>query len=111
MNGPATSTATRDLAERQDALRHLLRHPLTTDDGPHAEPFQLVRRHRDELGRDVRQLLGYRLVVEATFARLYKAGLGPGRARPLRRPSGAPFSPHAYAYLALCCSTLLTGRQ
>ncbi|MGH9230085.1 MAG: TIGR02678 family protein [Acidimicrobiales bacterium] len=102
---------TREAAERQDALRLLLRHPLITADGPHAEGFRLVRRHRDELGRDVRQVLGYRLVVEAGFARLYKAGLGARRARPLRRPSGAPFSPRAYAYLALCCSVLLTGRQ
>jgi uncharacterized protein (TIGR02678 family) len=102
---------TRDQAERQDAIRLLLRHPLVTADGPHAEAFKLVRRHHDDLARDLRQLLGYRLVVEAGFARLYKAGLGPGRARPLKRASGAPFSPRAYAYLALCCSVLLTGRQ
>lgn len=102
---------TRDAAERQDALRLLLRHPLITADGPHAEAFRLVRRHRDDLGCDLRQLLGYRLVVEAGFARLYKAGLGADRARPLRRASGAPFSPRAYTYLALCCSALLTGRQ
>ena len=101
----------REAEERQDALRLLLRHPLVTADGPHAEGFRLVRRHRDALGRDFRQLLGYRLVVESGFARLYKAGLGPHRARPLRRISGAPFSPRAYAYLALCCSVLLTGRQ
>ena len=106
---PAAST--REVDECQDARRHLLRHPLTIDDGPHAEAFRLVRRHRDELGRDFRQLLGYRLVVEASFARLYKAGLGAGRARPLRRSSGAPFSPRTYAYLALCCSALITGRQ
>ncbi len=105
------SAPTRDDAERQDALRHLLRHPLITDDGPHAEAFRLVRRHRDEIARDVRQMLGYRLVVEATFARLYKGGLGAGRGRPLRRGSGAPFSPRTYAYLSLCCSVLLTGRQ
>lgn len=104
-------TSTRDTEERQDALRHLLRHPLTVDGGPHAEAFRLVRRHREDLARDVRQLLGYRLVVEATFARLYKAGLGAGRARPLRRTSGAPFSPRTYAYLALSCSALVTGRQ
>lgn len=107
----APPAPTREAAERQDALRLLLRHPLVTADGPHAEGFRLVRRHRDELGRDVRQLLGYRLVVEAGFARLYKAGLGARRARQLRRTSGAPFSPRAYAYLALCCSVLLTGRQ
>lgn len=107
-----TSVApTRDDAERQDALRLLLQHPLITADGPHAEGFRLVRRHRDDLGREVRRLLGYRLVVEAGFARLYKAGLGAGRPRPLRRASGAPFSPRTYAYLALCCSVLVTGRQ
>ncbi|MGH9148935.1 MAG: TIGR02678 family protein, partial [Acidimicrobiales bacterium] len=70
-----------------------------------------VRRHRDELAREVRQVLGYRLVVEPGFARLYKAGLGPHRGRPLRRASGAPFSPRAYAYLSLCCAVLLTSRQ
>jgi uncharacterized protein (TIGR02678 family) len=100
----------RDAAERQDALRLLLRHPLITADGPHADVFPLVRRHRDHLARDLRQMLGYRLVVEAGFARLYKAGLGPGRSRPLRRASGAPFSPRAYAYLSLLCAVLLTGR-
>lgn len=112
MSAPA-SPSSRDAAERQDALRLLLRHPMVTADGPHAEEFRLVRRHRDELSRDVRQLLGYRLVVEAGFARLYKAGLGPNCGRPLRRQSGtgAPFSPRAYAYLAICCSVLLTGRQ
>ena len=103
--------STREAAERQDAMRLLLRHPLVTADGPHAEGFRLVRRHRDQLGRDFRQQLGYRLVVETGFARLYKAGLGPHRARPLHRASGAPFSPRAYSYLALCCSVLLTGRQ
>ncbi len=111
MSGRAATASPRDGAERQDALRHLLRHPLIIDDGPHAEALRLVRRHREELSRDLRHLLGYRLVVEAGFARLYKAGLGAGRARPLRRASGAPFSPRAYAYLALTCSVLLTGRQ
>jgi uncharacterized protein (TIGR02678 family) len=108
---PPTGGGTADGAERQDALRALLRQPLLTADGPDTESFRLVRRHRDDLGRDVRQLLGYRLVVEPGFARLYKAGLGPDRGRPLRRLSGAPFSPRAYAYLALCCSALLTARK
>lgn len=101
----------RDAQERRDALRLLLRHPLITADGPHGEGFAVVRRHRDALVRDVRQLLGYRLVVEAGFARLYKAGLGADRGRPLLRASGAPFSPRAYAYVSLCCAVLLTSRQ
>jgi uncharacterized protein (TIGR02678 family) len=101
----------RDEQERQDALRLLLRHPLVTADGPHAEGFELVRRHRDALAGELRQVFGYRLVVEPGFARLYKAGLGPDRPRPLHRASGVPFSPRAYAYLALCCAVLLTSRQ
>lgn len=105
------SVSERDTVERRDALRLLLRHPLVTADGPHADEFALVRRHRDALVRDVRQLLGYRLVVEAGFARLYKSGLGAERSRPLRRVSGAPFSPRAYAYASLCCAVLLTSRQ
>ena len=92
-------------------LRLLLRHPLVTSDGPHAEGFVLVRRHRDALARDLRQVLGYRLVVEPGFARLYKAGLGPtGRARccarPGRRSHRAP-TPTS----SLCCAVLLTSRQ
>ena len=106
-----TTVTEREADERRDALRLLLQHPLITADGRHAEGFALVRRHRDALARDVRQLFGYRLVVEAGFARLYKAGLGPDGARPLRRTSGSPFSPRAYAYLSLCCAVLLTGRQ
>jgi uncharacterized protein (TIGR02678 family) len=101
---------TRDDAERQDALRTLLGNPLITSHGPHRDTLRVLRRHKDQLARDVRQLLGYRLVVESGFARLYKSGLGPGRARPLRRASDAPFSPRAYAYLALGCAVLLTGR-
>ena len=106
--------AVRDRAvddECQDAMRLLLRHPLVTADGPHADGLATVRRHRDRLSRDFRQLLGYRLVVESGFARLYKAGLGGRNGRPLLRPSGAPFSPRAYTYLALCCAVLLTSRQ
>ena len=107
----SASPSARDDAERQDALRLLMNQPLVMAEGSHADAFRAVRTHKDDLSRDLRQLLGYRLVVEAGFARLYKAGLGAGRARPLRRASGAPFSPRAYAYLSLCCSALLTGRQ
>lgn len=105
------TTDARERAEYQDALRLLVNQPLLTADGPHADGLRLVRRHKEALARDLRQLLGYRLVAEATFARLYKGGLGERRARPLRRASGATFSPRAYAYLALCCSVLLTARQ
>jgi uncharacterized protein (TIGR02678 family) len=106
-----TAMTQREADERRDAVRLLLQHPLVTAEGRYAEGFALVRRHRDALARDVRQLFGYRLVVETSFARLYKAGLGAEGARPLRRASGSPFSPRAYSYLSLCCAVLLTGRQ
>jgi uncharacterized protein (TIGR02678 family) len=57
-----------------------------------------------------RNYLGYRLVVEAQFARLYKAGLG-SAGRPLLRRSKAAFSPRDYTYLALLCAVLLTSRK
>jgi uncharacterized protein (TIGR02678 family) len=100
-----------DDIECQDAMRLLLRHPLVTSDGPHAEAFATIRRHRDRLAKDFRQLLGYRLAVESGYARLCKSGLGHAGARPLHRRSGAPFSPRAYTYLSLCCAVLLTSRQ
>lgn len=98
-------------AECQDAMRLLLRHPLVTADGPHNDAFAAIRRHRDRLSRDFRQLLGYRLAVESSFARLYKAGLGEANGRALLRSTGAPFTPRAYTYLSLCCAVLLTSRQ
>ena len=107
----ADRTVSSDDLERQDAMRLLLRHPLVTSHGDHGEAFAVIRRHRDHLRQDFRQLLGYRLVVESNFARLYKAGLGPGKGRPLLRSSGVAFTPRAYAYLSLCCAVLLTGRQ
>ncbi len=55
-----------------------------------------------------RTYLGYRLVVDARFARLFKAGLRPGCGRPFLRLSKTPFSPRDYTYLALLCSVLLT---
>jgi uncharacterized protein (TIGR02678 family) len=96
---------------RKDAARLLLSQPLvraSTD----PEAHRLIRRHKDALAQSFRNHLGYRLVVEPHFARLYKGGLGPTRSRPLRRSgSGTPFTPRAYAYLALACSVLLTCRQ
>lgn len=97
--------------ERRDAARLLLTTPLVRAS---ADPdgHRLVRRHQEALAQSFRHYLGYRLVVEPHFARLYKAGLGAGRSRPLRRAgTGAAFTPRCYAYLALACSVLLTSRH
>lgn len=97
-------------AERRAAARLLLRCPLVTP-GSHPEEFPLVRRHADWLVRQFNQLLGYRLTVEGRFARLHKPGLGPGSGRRLERAGGGPFTPRAYAYLALALSVLVTAPE
>ncbi|MQA97228.1 MAG: TIGR02678 family protein [Streptosporangiales bacterium] len=98
------------LAERREAVRLLLREPLITAES-HPEQFPLLRRHAEWLAREFSQVLGYRLVVEAGFARLEKAGLGFGSGRALEKRSGAPFTPRTYAYLALVLSALVTAPE
>src|SRR5690349_6171624 len=75
--------------------------------GPDGELLPLVYRHRAALGELFTALLGYRLVVERRFARLYKTGPGtdPTRGEPTLGPRG-------YAYLTLCLAVLTgAGRQ
>jgi uncharacterized protein (TIGR02678 family) len=98
-------------AERRRAARALLREPLLHGDGPGAEEFRLVRRHRTELARLFADGLGYRLVVDPNAARLFKPGLGRDPSRPLARGSGAPFTPRAYGLLCLTLAALTQARQ
>ncbi|WP_231155917.1 TIGR02678 family protein [Streptomyces sp. CNZ748] len=99
-------------AERRTAARLLLAHPLVTSTGPHSDTFPLIRRHADWLAQRFQQVFGYRLLVEASYARLFKAGLGPGSGHRLQRPStGTPFTPRTYAYLALALSVLVTAPE
>jgi uncharacterized protein (TIGR02678 family) len=97
-------------AERQTAIRLLLRQPLVTAT-THPDQFPLIRRHADELARQFGQVLGYRLTVEPGFARLHKAGLGRDAGRRLERGSGAPFTPRTYAYLALALAAVVTAPE
>lgn len=90
--------------ERRRAIRALLAAPLLL---PEVDEFALVRRHAEWLRTWFGAFLGYRLVVEAGFARLFKPGLGAGRGRPLQRSTG-PFTPRMYAYLTLATAVLLT---
>ncbi|MFF6874728.1 TIGR02678 family protein [Streptomyces sp. NPDC012474] len=96
-------------AERRTAARLLLAHPLIASDGPHADLFPLIRRHADWLGKRFQQVLGYRLLVDSSYARLFKAGLGAGSGHRLERSTGTPFTPHTYACLALALSVLVTA--
>jgi uncharacterized protein (TIGR02678 family) len=105
---PAPAEDVYATTERRRAARALLMHPLLTADGPHAEEFLLVRRHREELTRLFADALGYRLEVLPRVARLYKAGLGRDPSRPLRRGRDKDklFTPRGYALLGLTIAAL-----
>ncbi|MGH3494100.1 MAG: TIGR02678 family protein, partial [Sciscionella sp.] len=92
-----------DQANVVRCARLLLRRPLLRAGGPDGDLLALVYRHRSALVELFAATLGYRLVVERRFARLYKAGPG---ADPTR--SDAALSPRGYAYLALSLA-VLTG--
>jgi uncharacterized protein (TIGR02678 family) len=99
--------------ERRRAARALLRTPLLTAEGPDADDFRLVRRHRDELRRLFADGLGYRMEVESRTARLFKAGIGRDASRPLLRRGDRkrPFSPRAYALLCLTIAALTRSKD
>jgi len=107
---PAPAVDHLAVAERNQAARALLMHPLMTAQGPHAEELRLVRRHQSELVRFFAEGLGYRLVVEPGAARLFKAGLGRDSTRPLLKRSGTAFAPRAYALLCLTIAALTRGK-
>jgi uncharacterized protein (TIGR02678 family) len=96
-----------DQADVVRCARVLLRRPLLRAGGPESDLLPLIYRHRTTLAELFAGVLGYRLVVERRFARLYKAGPGndPTRGEPSLTPRG-------YAYLALCLASLTgVGQQ
>jgi uncharacterized protein (TIGR02678 family) len=96
-----------DAANVVRCARTLLRRPLLRSDGPDGELLSLVYRHRVVLQDLFAGLLGYRLVVERRFARLYKSGPGNDDTRGV-----LSMSPRGYAYLALTLAVLTgIGRQ
>jgi uncharacterized protein (TIGR02678 family) len=96
-----------DAANVVRCARVLLRRPLLRVGGPDGDLLPLVYRHRAPLADLFTQTLGYRLVVQRQFARLYKAT--PGTDLP-RTETG--LSPAGYAYLALTIAALTgAGRQ
>ncbi|MGH9018272.1 MAG: TIGR02678 family protein [Acidimicrobiales bacterium] len=96
--------------EQRDAARRLLQTPLVLA-ARDPDAHRMIRRHGGALSAMFRTYLGYRLVVDARLARLYKGGLGPVSGRPLLRSSSKqPFTPRDYTYLSLLCAVLLTVR-
>jgi len=102
------ATAAHTVAERREAARFLLMHPIMTG-AQHPDEMALVRRNAAALKSTFSTTLGYSLVIEASFARLAKAPLElDAPARPARRSSGGDFTPRDYTYLALICAGLLS---
>ncbi|MCI2420820.1 TIGR02678 family protein [Saccharopolyspora sp. K220] len=96
-----------DAANVVRCARALLRRPLLRSGGPDGELLPMIYRQRAVLQDLFSSLLGYRLVVERRFARLYKAGPGADSTR-----GEASLSPRGYAYLALTLAALTgIGRQ
>ena len=91
--------------EIRDAARNLERHTFLT----HARQpdfLLLVRRHSAELKRRFGETVGYRLVVESTFARLLKPPLpDTSPVRALQGPNG-PVGPRVYQYICLLAAAL-----
>jgi uncharacterized protein (TIGR02678 family) len=108
---PAQAKDAYEDADVRHAARALLRHPMMGSTGPDPDAFRLVRRHRVRLTRLFAEALGYRLVVDARSARLFKAGLGADATRPLVRRNGAAFTPHAYAILCVVLAALTRAKS
>jgi uncharacterized protein (TIGR02678 family) len=96
-----------DAANVVRCARVLLRRPLLRVGGADGDLLPLVYRHRAALADLFAQALGYRLVVQRQFARLYKAIPGTDLPR-----TEAGLTPAGYAYLALAIAALSgAGRQ
>ncbi|MFF4763788.1 TIGR02678 family protein [Streptomyces sp. NPDC001292] len=92
-------------AERRRAARALLASPLMTSG---SEEFRLVRKHAGELAAWFTQETGWRLVVDAETARLYKSPVRLDDAtRPARAPrTRVPFTRRRYVLLCLALAVL-----
>lgn len=96
-----------DAANVVRCARVLLRRPLLRGGGSDGDLLPLVYRHRAALADLFTQTLGYRLVVQRQFARLYKAVPGTDLPR-----AEAGLTPAGYAYVALTIAALSgAGRQ
>jgi len=90
-----------DQADVVRCARVLLRRPLLRVGGYDDDLLPLVYRHRSTLSELFVEVLGYRLVVERRFARLYKPGPGFDPTR-----GDANLTPLSYTYVALCLAAL-----
>ena len=107
---PPLADDPQEQAERRRAARFLLMHPIVGAHGPHTEELRLIRRQQKELTQLFAHGVGYRLSVDPSGARLFKAGLGRDSSRGLRRRSHREFTPRAYALFCLTVAALARSK-
>lgn len=97
-------------AERVTALKTLLRHPLITAHGKHADTFVLIRRHAQELASWFKETANWTLYVDSETARLHKY---PADLHDTTRgaPTKTRFSPRHYALFCLALAALTQGER
>jgi uncharacterized protein (TIGR02678 family) len=101
-----TAITDENLAQRRTALRALLAKPLLTV-GADDETLRLVRRHAPELREWLAAETGWRLVVDADSARLFKTAGHEDGTHPARDGRGRPaFGRRRYVLLCLALSVL-----
>lgn len=101
-------------ADLQRAARALLKEPLLTAAGPHADAFRLVRRHSAELREWFERNVGWTLRTDADTARLCKTpGTLTGTTHAAREVGRAvlPFTRRRYVLLCLTLAALERGES
>ncbi|MBO0856543.1 MAG: DUF2398 family protein [Nocardia sp.] len=90
----------------QRAARVLLANHLVTRVFPDRIALALIRRWATELREDLAELLGYRLEVTETTARVFPLPDRLDSGRPARTPADRVFDRRRYAYLSLALAAL-----
>ncbi|MER6616592.1 TIGR02678 family protein [Streptomyces xantholiticus] len=101
-------------ADLQRAARALLKEPLLTADGPHADAFRLVRRHTAELREWFERNAGWSLRTDPDAARLRKTpGTLTDATHPAREATrtALPFTRRRYVLLCLTLAALERGES
>ena len=100
-----------ELDQYQRTVRLLLTEPLITDRYPDGDALPLVRRWAVQLSADLRAVLGHRLELGPTCARLVRSLDDLDPSQPAKTPTGRPFDRTRYAYLALALAVLGRSAQ
>jgi uncharacterized protein (TIGR02678 family) len=95
-----------ELAEYQQAVRLVLRHPLITASYPDRTALPLARKWAGQLRTDFAEVLGYTLVSTGETIRLRRVQDTLDATRPALTRAPRPFDRRRYAYLVLTLSAL-----